>query len=133
MANTDFVPLDKFDQDDTYPHKSSREVVDVALPPIVVNKNTVAQMKWMNRTIRVTNAAYVKIPTTFPVGFSFKMQRATANAAGIVVDGDDVFEPSFGSGTGVTKINITNRNGWISVQKMAAGKIAVDGICEDGT
>lgn len=134
MTNSkQFVVFDKFDQNDKYPHKSSREVVDVPLPPIIINKNTVALLSWMNRTVRVVNTAYVKIPNSFPVGFTFDMQRATNNVVGLVLDVNDEFEPCFGSGIGVNKIHISNRNGFISIKKMAAGKIAVDGICEAGT
>ena len=170
-----FVPFDEFDQDDKYPHVTSRTILekmqadfqavlsivggvgvtidstDPANPiinvpaidysylkirtevPIVVAANSNAATNWADRDIRATAGSLCKIPQSFPVGFTFNMQRATDAVAGLVLDGDDVFEPSFGSGDGVTQINITARNGWISVKKMADKKIAVVGQCVDGT
>ena len=119
-------------------HRVSQSIDDDHLKirtevPLTITGNTTAPATWASRDVRATAAAVVKVPVDAPVGFTFNLQRGTEAVVGLELDGADVFQPSFGSGTGVTRVNITNQNGWVSVIKMADGIIAVVGQCEDGT
>jgi hypothetical protein len=101
--------------------------------PIEIDADATAQPEWAGRVIRVTAAANITVDENAETGITFDVQRATPDAVGFLLDGADVFEPSFGDGTGVTAIAIDTVNGWASVYKPADGIIAVVGQIEDAT
>lgn len=101
--------------------------------PIDISGVVNAELTWAGRVIRATAASTITVPDTFPEGFTFDVQSATAGIVDFALDGSDVFEPSFGDGTGVTAVAITEQNGWASVMKVDDGIIAIVGQIEDAT
>ena len=103
-------------------------------PPVVLSVAgpVTALGTWAGRVVRAEAAVDITIPDDFAAGFAFDLHSAPGGTVTLLLDGADVFEPSFGSGAGVTVLAI-DAFGWASVFKPAAGIVSVVGQITDAT
>ena len=100
-------------------------VLDVAGPAI-------AQPEWSGRVIRVEAEVEITVAEDAEDGLTFDVHSAPGGVVTFALDGADVFEPSFGSGAGVTLLAV-DAFGWASVFKPAAGIVSIVGQITDAT
>lgn len=100
-------------------------VLDVAGPAI-------AQPGWAGRVVRVEAAVEITVPEDAEDGLAFDVHSAPGATVTFALDGADVFEPSFGSGAGVTLLAV-DVYGWASVFKPGAGIVSIVGQITDAT